>query len=785
MRSGSSVVAGHASSTEVLRSCFGGLIWMTLMVPALVEADTFTVRFADDAGEFSLRWAVEQANLTPGPDVIEFDIAGVDDDVHTITLKSTLTVTDTVTIDGYSQGNARENSLAEGSDASLRIVLRVENGRSLLALQGTGSLVKGLSFVGESLNYLTLAGGGSHAVQGNWFGTHADGSFRGAASVGVRVEAPDCVIGGAWLEARNVFTSNSSGITVSGHTDGLKVFNNVIGPTSSGGPSEAPGTSGVKVVFQQTLQSVQIGGLGALERNVIAHNQGSGVIVSSSTGTTIRGNSIHSNGRLGIDLAANFFEDGVTKNDPSPDADDGANGLQNFPTIDVLDVAGVPTVVGSLESTPSSPFTIDIYGVGVPDASGHGEGDQHLLAFDVTTDDQGLSQFDIPIDPEGFARFSCTATDSEGNTSEFCGIAELRGEEFTVTNLEESGPGSLCELLSQAAANGESAIDSIFFAVPGPGLVPISPCFILPPNVTIDGSTMPGYQPAGPGSPCARTYSYPVTLDAVPTGVWLDAGAALKGVNVEGRPVGIGAGILLEQVQLLDGLLLDEDDAAIRDADVTSGATVTVDSIGDSTHIENSCVEGSVLLSDFSGVVADAARITFSEIQGWIGIQGGVGNVFSHTTAVSPSAILPIDWLADGVLNPDAPTPPPVQVTVITPSTSAHSGPAPITSFGCTHQGDPDTAYRIEFFAGQSCSSHGHGPMERFLGSIDVLTDSAGTADCSAEIVTDVVPGEIVVATATGPGGTSEPTACAVVSEGQPSEVFADGFETGDTSLWQ
>src|SRR6185436_15708962 len=79
---------------------------------------------------------------------------------------------------------------------------------------------------------------------------------------------------------------------------------------------------------------VVIGGIAAGEANVIANNRTTAIkVVNSADGVAMRGNSIHDNGGLGIDLVDGFGPGGVTPNDPL-DADTfGGNHLQNFPMI--------------------------------------------------------------------------------------------------------------------------------------------------------------------------------------------------------------------------------------------------------------------------------------------------------------------------------------------------------------------------------------------------------------------------------------------------------------------
>lgn len=76
-------------------------------------------------------------------------------------------------------------------------------------------------------------------------------------------------------------------------------------------------------------------------------------------------------------------------------------------------------------------------------------------------------------------------------TTTFCS-----GATFTVTNTDDTGPGSLRQAIS--AANGSPGLDTITFNVPGIGPQTIQPLSPLPPitdPVVIDGYTQPGASP--------------------------------------------------------------------------------------------------------------------------------------------------------------------------------------------------------------------------------------------------------------------------------------------------
>ena len=181
----------------------------------------------------------------------------------------------------------------------------------------------------------------------------------------------------------------------------------------------APRRSRGLIIFGGTTNNVI--GLkpdGSGNGNQIAFNYAAGVLVddTNTMGIAIRGNSIFSNGGLGIDLN----NDGVTTNDTG-DADMGPNGLQNFPVITNALASGANTVIsGKLNSTPNNSFFIDVYRNLSPDSSGYGEGQVYVGTVSVNTDGSGNAGFAL-TDTGNYAGqyFTATATSAGGDTSEF------------------------------------------------------------------------------------------------------------------------------------------------------------------------------------------------------------------------------------------------------------------------------------------------------------------------------------------------------------------------------
>lgn len=111
---------------------------------------------------------------------------------------------------------------------------------------------------------------------------------------------------------------------------------------------------------------------------------------------------------------------GVTANDPG-DADVGANNLQNYPTLkSVTNTAGSVNITGTLNSAASKTFRLEFFRNDAIDPSGFGEGQVFLGSTTVVTNASGNASFNVNFPTAVPAlRVSSTATDPNGNTSEF------------------------------------------------------------------------------------------------------------------------------------------------------------------------------------------------------------------------------------------------------------------------------------------------------------------------------------------------------------------------------
>jgi len=243
------------------------------------------------------------------------------------------------------------------------------------------------------------ADAGGCVVQGNFIGTDVTGlQPLGNQRKGIYLfsENSGLLIGGAVTGTGNVIANSGEEGISGGGADESEIFGNLIGVAVDRTTPMGNGDVGVSVTGHHDSRKT-VGGTDAGEPNIIAHNAGHGVYVFRKHGA-VRGNSIHSNGGLGI----NYGGPGVFENDPMDE-----DGIQNYP---VLTTEG-----GTLNSTPNTTFTIDLYTNTECDPSGHGEGETWVTSLSVTTDGDGNASFPI----SAFGTVTATATSPDGDTSEF------------------------------------------------------------------------------------------------------------------------------------------------------------------------------------------------------------------------------------------------------------------------------------------------------------------------------------------------------------------------------
>ncbi|HXI91908.1 MAG TPA: C25 family cysteine peptidase [Blastocatellia bacterium] len=276
---------------------------------------------------------------------------------------------------------------------------------------GTGNVISGNTSSGVSVTGFA----GATFVQGNLIGTNAAGTAalgNGGNGVAISITTGGNIIGGTSPAAGNLISGNNfRGVDVNGSQNVFQ--NNLIG-TNGAGMNLGNADTGLYILGDNNTIG---GGVGL--GNTIAFNRGKGLVVGSGTGNVIFTNSIFSNsGGLAIDLS----DDGVTPND-ALDADVGANRLQNFPLLGAAVNNGAGTVVlGQINSTPNTTFTIEFFSNPSCDASGNGEGQTFQGATLVTTAADGNTVFSLTLPfavPVGQVITASATNNATHDTSEF------------------------------------------------------------------------------------------------------------------------------------------------------------------------------------------------------------------------------------------------------------------------------------------------------------------------------------------------------------------------------
>ncbi len=264
----------------------------------------------------------------------------------------------------------------------------------------------------------------NNTILGNRIGTDLSGTMDLGNSNGILVSSSNNTIAG------NLISGNSIGLGFGTAGDGNIVQGNKIGTDISGSQplgNAANNYHGIGISGQNNI----IGGLNPGEGNLIAYNLYEGIkfsmdasenVVSGNTiwnnetgvvvetdpwdtalRNTLTQNSIFANNDLGIDLEPA----GISLNDPG-DADSGGNTVLNFPVLN----AGLNGVGGS--ACPGC--TVELF-YSDDDPSGYGEGETFIEG--AIADSNGDFMFPMNLALSHCSRFTATATDIQGNTSEF------------------------------------------------------------------------------------------------------------------------------------------------------------------------------------------------------------------------------------------------------------------------------------------------------------------------------------------------------------------------------
>ncbi|MGD8415393.1 MAG: T9SS type A sorting domain-containing protein, partial [Candidatus Latescibacterota bacterium] len=348
---------------------------------------------------------------------------------------------------------------------------------------GEGNVVAASSFAAISIRGDETPDSVAHnIVQGNLLGTNGDGSKAfGNVEDGVAIiQSKDNTIGGKEPAEGNLMAGNLGGVFIFGQeSTGNLVQGNQIGIDTEGTTGLSNREWGVDIF--EAVDNAVVG-------NLIANNGIAGVNVtnvrpagkrtrryastvtatrdghgelryapvspglkaewpakarSKSTqvgeGNRIVDNRIFNNVFYGIDLG----QDGPTPNDPG-DPDDGPNRRQNFPDLEeaTVDQTKVRVMLNLPSTTSNTTYPVEI-GIYLADDLGQGSDPLQTVVLPATNAEESVEfifDTDEPLEPG--SRVVATATDAEGNTSEFSEPIEVEAGPVSV---EEDGavPGAL------------------------------------------------------------------------------------------------------------------------------------------------------------------------------------------------------------------------------------------------------------------------------------------------------------------------------------------------------
>ncbi len=283
------------------------------------------------------------------------------------------------------------------------------------------------------------------------------------ASAGAGVNGLTITAGNTTVHGLVINSFSGSGVVL--QTGGSDVITaNYIGTNAGGTAASANGTG---ITISSGSSNNTIGGTGAGLGNIIAFNTLDGVKITgvTTTGDSVRGNSIFSNGSLGIDLA-------------------GGNNNQAFPSVVAAAVdfsvsgsdpfATTTQIKATFTGAPNTTYQLDFYdNLTTVDPSGFGQGRNYIGTTTITTDSSGnpapgSSTFFALVNatlPAGDV-LTITATDSSGNTSEFSNdVTSILRPEVALTGLPTSVRGELAPYTITPTASATDLAAGFTYAI--------------------------------------------------------------------------------------------------------------------------------------------------------------------------------------------------------------------------------------------------------------------------------------------------------------------------------
>jgi hypothetical protein len=251
-------------------------------------------------------------------------------------------------------------------------------------------------------------------IANNLIGTNAAGTAAlGNGSVGLLLSNVQNV-----TVLNNVISANNVGFQLTGFGSAVEhnvIQGNLIGTDKTG--KLALGNKELGMTFADTI-GVTIGGSGAGQGNVIAFNGGNAIELMGGQQNLISRNSIFGNAGAGIKLDTDVTNDFATP-----------------PVLTFTPAGGGGTLSGTLTASPNLAYTIEIFSNPSAPTAGQEQGATFIQDVTVHTDGSGNGAFSLLL-PAGF--YTATATDPNGNTSEFSSAVGAHGLPATMTSVSSS-----------------------------------------------------------------------------------------------------------------------------------------------------------------------------------------------------------------------------------------------------------------------------------------------------------------------------------------------------------
>ena len=294
-----------------LLAIVGALVSIPLSIvnaDAIITVDSSADNTTAGDGFCTLREAITNANndsdstsgdcvAGSGTDTIEFDITSNEGaGPHTITIASSLTISQSVIIDGTTETGYVANNASAPNPI---------NGSKMIEITGGGASIVGFHFGGTSTlrgvvindfdgtSAIFAANSGVTTFEGNYIGTDISGTASGSnGGFGIVLNSGGTVIGGTDPEDRNIFSAigGAEAIHGNGNAGTNTILGNYIGLAKDG--VTALGNAGHGISMYTAGPSLVVGNGTTDGSNVISGNGSLGINYNTDGTSTIAGNLI-------------------------------------------------------------------------------------------------------------------------------------------------------------------------------------------------------------------------------------------------------------------------------------------------------------------------------------------------------------------------------------------------------------------------------------------------------------------------------------------------------------